>query len=63
MNPELREAFRRPCWICRREGQCAHREPEVELAYLYAQPLPIRRPPGREETVRRADLCRANGTN
>ena len=38
INPQvsefLRICYERPCWICGREGDCRHREPEVEAACL-----------------------------
>ena len=45
MTNELLNAYLRPCFVCRREGPCPHREPAVELAYLHAAPMPARRLP------------------
>jgi hypothetical protein len=39
----------RPCAVCRGIGPCLHREPEVELAYLAAERIATRKPPGREQ--------------
>ena len=32
----LRIAYERPCFICKQQGACKHREPAVELALLRA---------------------------
>lgn len=37
------EAYRRPCFICAKTGECAHREPQVELAYAAAMHAAIGR--------------------
>lgn len=33
----MRQAYMRPCFICKRIGWCAHREPRVELAMMRVQ--------------------------
>lgn len=48
MEPErpplvIWEAYRRPCFICEKTGECAHREPQVELAYAAAMHAAIGR--------------------
>jgi hypothetical protein len=47
---DFSEAYRRPCFICGQTGNCGHREPRVELAYIRAAPLPPRRPPASERS-------------
>lgn len=33
----LERAYLRPCFMCREQGDCGHREPEVEFALLAAR--------------------------
>lgn len=54
----LSDAYLRPCFICKLHGPCPHREPLVELAYIYARSLPERRPPARENRRVRKDRAK-----
>lgn len=45
LSPDLREAYQRPCFVCRQIGYCNHREPQVELAIVRVQESQVRAKP------------------